>query len=342
MKSVSVYYHIFIFYLLLILILPLTGQSRYGGASMQLGLGAQNLALGGATVARVGQHDGFYYNPSAPAGTDRLRLSLMYAPSFGGFGKALANYNYVGVSLPLPQQAVLGVHWTRFSVDDIPLFPSLRGSSYADRLNNAELRPDGTPSGSFTDIEDVFYFNFSRMFSVNLALGWLFTDLPVKVPVGFTIKGLRQRIYDSSASGLGLDIGTMIKFKLGHLLDRRTIGDVAIGLAVRDISDTKIIWNTKHEDQIGRTLSFGVAFEQNVGFRDAAVHLYWTTWKRIERQHLFGLELRMSNGALRFGKNRDGLTAGVGIELWRLMFDYAFVTLDLENSHRISCSFSFK
>ncbi len=320
-------------------VFPGRGQTRYGGAATELGLGAQNLALGGAAVARLGGCDAFYYNPSASAKCEQFRLSLMYAPSFGGIGSTLANYNHVGITIPLPQQAVLGVHWTRFSVNDIPIYPGLPGASYADRLNNSDLRPDGTALGSFTDIEDIFYFNFSRVFKRKIPLGWLFTELPVEIPVGFTIKGLRQTIYESSASGLGLDIGAMMKFKLGHLLDRRAIGDLAIGLSFLNVTDTKIIWNTQHEDKIDQTLSFGVGFEQTLGFEDAVAGFYWTTYKRIKRQQLFGLELKIKHGALRLGKSRDGFSAGAGIELWRLVFDYAFVTIDLDNSHRVSCSF---
>jgi hypothetical protein len=313
---------------------------KYAGASMELGLGARALALGGSAAALTGSADAFFYNPSSLAFIKHPILSLMYAPCFGSITSPLATYHYAGMTFPLPNGGTLAVSWTRFAVDEIPVYPELQGSSFAERLNDTNLRPDGATLGYFNDVEDVYYFSFARPMNFLLPLGWLFTDLPVEMPLGLNLKLLRQRLYQSKASGLGVDVGTMIHFDLGRLLDQRAIGELTVGLSALDITQTTIVWDTRHEDRVHRTLQLGVAYQHDVGLLGAKWNLYWTQQKKYESVDLFGTEFVVKGLSIRLGKNRTGLTAGTGLQLWRLSIDYAFVSLDLNNSHRLNCSIS--
>lgn len=315
-------------------------EERYAGASLELGVGARPLSIGGAAVTMHGAIDGFYYNPAAIAYIERPTLSLMYAPTFGSVASPMANYHYLGAAYPLPAGAVISVNWTRFSVDDIPLYPKLRGDSFAERLTDINLRPDGVALGYFKDIEDVYYFSFARTFHINLPLGWLFVDLPVEIPVGVNLKLIRQSLYTGSASGSGLDLGTMIKFNMGRLFDVRSLGDLTFGFSALDVANTPLLWNTRHENRIRKTTMIGLSYKQSLGFKSADMTLYWTQRKKYERIQLFGLEFSVPHFALRAGYNGHGLSTGAGISFWRFRFDYAFTTLDFENVHRLGCTFN--
>ncbi len=327
--------------LFVFLIVPMAfAGGRYAGASMELGIGARPLSLGGSAVSLIGSAESFYYNPSSLAFIKRPVVSLMYAPCFGSITSPLANYHFAGLAFPLPNGGTVAAGWTRFAVDEIPIFPKLRGDSYADRLNDITQRPDGVALGYFQDIEDVFYFSFAKPMDLLLPLGWLYTELPVQIPFGLNLKLLRQRIYNAKASGLGIDAGTMLHFSLGKLFDHRSLGEVTIGLSALDISQTNIIWNTKKQDRVHRSVLWGAAYQQSLGLWNAKWSFYWTRYNKYESTDLFGTEFVVKGLSIRLGKNRTGLSAGTGLHLWRLRLDYAFVSLDLDNAHRLNCAIS--
>ena len=329
------------FFALLLFITALQAQNRYAGASQELGVGARALALGDATVALSGDGNLFYYNPATAGYVEKPLIMLMYAPSFGSIASPLAFYHHAGVIFPLRGDASLGLSWTRFSVENIPVFPDLAGSSFADRLFNRELRPTGEPVEEFKDTEDVYYFTFSKMLKTDLSLGWLFIDLPVKVPLGINVKLMRQKLYTASASGLGIDIGGQFSFPLGVLLDKRILGEVVLAYSIQDITRTAIVWDNNHEDHIETTHRLGAAYHQNIGRAGMQMRAYWSRYEKYDSLYLYGLEWLYKGQALRLGRNRNGLTAGAGFSFWRLNVDYAFVAIELENSHRLSCAIHF-
>jgi hypothetical protein len=319
----------------------LLADGTYAGASLELGAGARPLALGGAAAAMQNNPENFIYNPSSQAFLRHRSLSLMYAPTFASVREPLANYSYVGATIPLREDATISINWTRFTVDDIPLYPELGGNGYADRFANFDLRPDGTALGYFRDQEDVFYFTFAKMFEASFPLGWLFIDLPVQMPFGINFKVLRQSLYNSSASGLGLDIGTTLRFNLGTLLEEKKFGDLSIGFSILDATKTAIVWNSNFENRIEPSFLFGISYVHHLGPKDVDLNLFYTRLQKYDTAHLFGMELEFKRLALRIGRNRSGLTAGAGIRMWRLQVDYGFVTLDLDSSHRLSTCFAF-
>jgi len=311
---------------------------RYAGASLELGVGARPLALAGAAAALSGRAETFYYNPASLALLKRPMLSLMYAPTFGSIRSPMANYHHAGLTLPLPGGGTAALNWTRFSVDDIPIYPALRGRSFPERDRDITLRPDGTALGYFQDTEDVFYFSFARPFNFELPLGWLYIDLPIEIPVGLNLKLLRQSLYDASTSGLGVDLGVMIRFSLGTLLEKNYLGRLCLGVSAIDLTQTSVIWSTKHQDRIHRTVLLGLAYEHRRGLRGAVLRLYYTQRSKYEITDLFGGELAYRGLAVRLGYNGSGLTAGAGFGFWRLLLDYAFVATDFDDLHRMSCA----
>ncbi|HPG38643.1 MAG TPA: hypothetical protein PLP19_12390 [bacterium] len=317
---------------------------KYAGSSMELGIGARPLALGGAAAAMYGSAELFHYNPASLTFVEKPTLSLMYAPSFQSITDPLANYNYAGIALPLPGGGTIALNWTRFSVDDIPIYPDPKGSSFAERNSDKNLQMDGVALGYFEDVEDVYYFSFAKAIKSTIPLGWLYMDMPFEIPFGMNFKMIRQKLYNAQATGMGIDIGTMIKLNLGHVFDKRNMGDLAFGVSSTDVNSTAIIWNTaaKTEDHIQRAVLYGLYYQQKLGFSDARVNLYWTRYKKYDVYSIYSAEFLIKGLAIRVGKNEFGITTGAGIQFWRLMVDYAFVSNQLDDVHRLSCAIRLK
>jgi hypothetical protein len=311
---------------------------RYAGASMELGIGARPLALGGAAAAMSNTGETFFYNPASLGLLSHPHINLMYAPTFGSISDPMAAYNYMGISYPMKSGGVLALNWTRFSVDDIPIYPELNGKTFSERSSNLILRPDGTALGYFEDVEDVFYFSFAKTLESIFPLGWWYGDLPFTMPMGVNFKLLRQKLGDASASGMGIDVGTMIKFNFGTLVHQRQLGDLSFGLSIKDITQTSVIWNTQHHDQIQRTLLFGIAYSQDL-FPNISANLFYTYQNKYEKENLYGMEIAVYKlAAVRLGINSSGMTAGAGLHWKRVNADYAFVNNAYEHVHRLSCS----
>ena len=313
---------------------------KYAGASLELGVGVRAMALGNAATAMHGESELFYHNPASLGLVKTPGFSLMYAPSFGSLKSPLANYNHIGGVVPLPGGGTVALNWTRFAVDEIPLYPELKGSSYADRNRDITLRPDGTSLGTFADVEDVVYFSFSKLVEKKMPLGWLYLDLPIEASFGMNFKMIRQRLYESKASGMGMDLGTLVRFPLGVLFDKRQLGHFSMGLSWLDASQTSVIWDNQTQDKIHRTFMLGFAYEQPFG-KWGSLNLFWSQFHKYRRKNLLGAEFAIRNLSLRIGKNQAGLTAGAGVNLWKIKVDYAFVSSDFDNLNRVGCSFSF-
>jgi hypothetical protein len=285
---------------IILLLLMLTGvsitaaQGRYAGASMELGIGARPLALGGAAAALNSTGETFFYNPSSLGLLKKPHINFMYAPTFGSFAEPMAHYNYVGGAYPMQGGGTIAFNWTRFAVDEIPVYPDLKGGSFAERNKDLSLRPNGTALGYIEDVEDVFYFSFAKTLESILPLGWWYGDLPMTIPFGINFKLLRQKLGDASASGMGVDAGMMIKFNLGTLLNQRELGDMSFGLSLLDMTKTAVIWDTKHEDNIRQTLMFGISYMQPLWFSDASLNTYYTYHQKYDIKHFIGIEMSVS------------------------------------------------
>lgn len=315
-------------------------DSRYAGSAMELGAGARGLGLGGHTAALYGRAEDFYANPAAIGMLRFPCVGLMYAPTFGSLSDPMAMYHYVGGAVPLYAGGTVGLHWTRYSVDEIPLYPKLAGNSLADRLANYSLRPSGAAVARFEDVEDVFYISFARSFRPLIPMSWLYGDLPVTIPIGLNIKILRQRLYHETASALGLDLGAMILFSLERLLDMEFLGEVNVAFSALDLTQTPVVWSNRHEDRIRRTLLAGFSYQEDFG-SSVAVCIYYTRYQKYQIAHLYGVEARYRGLALRCGRGEQGPHFGAGLAWRKLIVDYAFTTYDFGVAHRLSCSFVF-
>jgi hypothetical protein len=318
---------------------PTARAGQYAGEFLRIAVGARALGLGGAYCSLTREGWAPYWNPAGCAYQERVELTVMHATLFN-----LAQHEYISLALPLPNQATLGFSWIRLSVDDIPKFPE------PGRTSEGELRIDMgnwviSPENFFSDAEDAFIFTFAKMNNLELDLGWQYFVLPMKIPLGLNLKYIRQSLEDtSSASGMGIDLGVQVQLGLDDLLDYEPLGDFSAGLNLQNVGKTALNWNTvsKHRDYVPSNVKFGFSYVHPLtSLNMLAVLAYDRDTAQGGQNHL-GLEIGYDNLlALRLGTEGKELTLGGGLEIWRVTLDYAFVSYDLGNIHRISSSASF-
>lgn len=329
-----------VWFMLLMVSSSLAG-TKYTAAFLDIGVSAKALSLGGAYVAQHGESSGFFWNPAGLGTVVGTELCAMYSALYGSLAEPLANFNHLGASTTLPGGAHLAINWIRFAVDEIPRYPDLKGKSLGQRLTNPDLRPSGVALGYFKDTEDAVYFSFAKDNNFKLPLGWLYLDLPIQFPVGINFKWIRQRLFDSRSSGLGLDIGALLRFDMGLLWNTRWMGYFAFGVSAIDLTQTVLTWSTDHEETIERNIMVGASYEQPLPFKKSTLHFFWTHMSRYKGSQHFGIEFDAKGIALRCGLNDMSFSAGAGLRFWKLRIDYAFVTQDLGNSHRIGGAVCF-
>jgi hypothetical protein len=310
---------------------------QYAGEFLQVAAGARALGLGGAycSLARGGFSP--YWNPAGSAHQDHVTIALQHATLY-----EIAQHEYINLALPLPGEATLGFTWIRLGVDDIPVFPE------PGRTSDGELRPVEEwivqPAEYFSDAEDAFLLTFAKLNRIDFDLGWQYFVVPLDLSLGLNLKYLRQKLGDASATGMGIDMGSQLSFGMDRLLDFEPLGDFSFGLNMQNIGKTAISWDTetKHRDHIPFNLKFGFGYVQPIGMGGTRATFAYDRDTVYGGRNHFGLELAYRRLlALRLGAEGEELTMGAGMHIWRVGLDYAFVSYDLGNIHRISGSLDF-
>ncbi|MFQ5708579.1 MAG: hypothetical protein ACE5HO_14075 [bacterium] len=312
---------------------------KFAGSFLEIGVGARPLGMGGAYVAVANDGTAFYWNPAGLALVEKPEITFMYSTNFGGITDPLANYNHAGFALPLPGDATLSINWIRLSVDDIPQFPELAGDNLADRLRDPALRPNGVPVGLFGDTEDAFFFSFAKLNKFRVNLGWQYLSFPVEIPIGINLKVIQQKLFEDKASGLGIDVGAMIRFGIGEMLDSDHLGKLGFGFNIQDISKTNLTWTSRHQDQIPVNLKWGFSYSQPIGLMNSELLFSYGKDTRYGGESHWGVEYSLKTVFFRLGSNDGSFTAGTGFHLWKVRLDYAFLGYDLGNVHRLSGAF---
>lgn len=324
--------------------------TRYAGAFLELGIGARSMGMGEAFTAVADDGSAFYWNPAGASTMLRPEVSGMYASLF----KGLVRHFHIGFTRPLYGAGAVSVNWVRLTVPDIPLYNSALlndiTSSYDTRVAEAGESPFGdwntnaltdAASGFSDSNDDALFITLSKQNKVDLDFGWQYFVMPITIPVGLNVKLIRQTLFENKGSALGFDFGTMLKFGLDDLLDDSRLGKITFGLAVKDLWNTKVTWNTdsRHGDQIKRSWHVGGSYLQPLPKIGGQLLLAYTLRKRYSSRDYLGLEYLYYNRlAVRFGLADSKFTAGIGLKVSLFHIDYAFRTHELGGSHRINTS----
>jgi hypothetical protein len=330
--------------LLIIFLLPvmsLAADTKYGGAFLELGVGARPLALGSAYVSLADDGSGFYWNPGGVSFGRQMRVTLMYANLFN----SLENHGFISASLPIFGGAVISASWIRLAVDNIPRFDDLDlDRTYQERKGDPALWLTDPAQGTFNFASNAYFITFSKLAKVKVDLGWQYFELPFEIGYGLNFKMLDLKLADKTGSGLGLDGGVRIALGLDDLFADENYGVLNFGLAVQDLFGTNITWDTasKQQDRVERNWRYGMSYSQPLNFIRSQVLLLYDLNSKYKGSVHLGLEFTYKKFlALRFGSNDGQFTAGAGLAYWGVGIDYAFQLHDLGNMHRVGVSFTF-
>jgi hypothetical protein len=311
-------------------------QSKYVGSFLEIPVGAQALGMGDAFVSLADDGTAFHYNPAGTALIDSKILSMMYSSQYGALFSPLSNFFFVGYAQKL-QDLNVSVNWVRLSVDNIPSEPDL--TVYDSPAQRELLVKSGQDYGSFTSADDGIYLNISRMFKFDLDFGWSLFKIPVQLPVGINFKIIHRSLDGRVASGVGLDGGFMLRFPIGTIGQNQKSGMFSFGMNIRDVTNTRIAWDTQTNEVIPRSYVWGASYDAPISIISGDVIV---TVNRDTRygDFLIGGEYVYKNLlALRIGSDASNITAGAGIDLNFMHVDYAFLAQDLGNVNRVSASF---
>jgi hypothetical protein len=184
----------------------------------------------------------------------------------------------------------------------------------------------------------------AKTYKLDIDFGWQYFVFPTEIPIGINVKFIRQSLFNQTASGLGFDFGTMFKFGLNDLLDNNKLGKVSFGLAIKDLFETRLTWNTasRQSGNIRRSWYIGASYFQPLSDINGKLLFAYAFETNYDKVHHLGFEYWYHERlALRFGLDNQQFTAGVGIKVAIFNFDYAFKGHELGGSHRISTSIRF-
>ncbi|MEW6685528.1 MAG: UPF0164 family protein [Candidatus Edwardsbacteria bacterium] len=301
---------------------------KYAGEFLELGVGGKALGMGSAFVSLADDGSAPYWNPAGLAQIRHFSVTLMHASIFSG----LANHDFLSYVQPISKEANLSISWIRLGIDDIPRFGELVGTA-EDRQRDPQLRPSGEPLGYFEDRENAVFLSFARAFYTE------FKNKPFGFSVGANFKYLAQKLDNHWGTGIGFDLGGLLKFSGAEVFGGKDLGDFSFALKLSDLGRTNILWNTpsEHGDAIPMHLILGGSYTQSLPLIKSQIIFSADKETHYEQKYHFGLEYSFRNCVfLRGGANYKSPTAGVGLKIWHFKIDYAFCSYELGNTHRLS------
>lgn len=181
---------------------------KYSNNFLSIGVGARNLAMGGAVNATISDVTAGYWNPAGLVGKIPNReIMLMHAEYF----QNVANYDYIALAQRLDHQSSMGVSILRLGVDDIPNTLNLIDPSGNLNYNNVS---------SFSAADYGVLFSYGRQSK----------DETLKY--GANVKIIRRVVGNfATAWGFGIDIGIQKKIKTWQF-----------GAVLKDATQTFNIW----------------------------------------------------------------------------------------------------
>jgi hypothetical protein len=316
--------------LLLISCFPVMGAEKYAGEFLSLGAGARALGMGGSFTAVADDGTSAYWNPAGLGGLKRTELTFMHTTMFG-----LDKYDYLNCVQPFGKTGTFGFSWARLGIDDIPL-TLLPNSNPISASNRPFI------SSYMQDTENAFMLSYGKRLKASVLKD---------VQLGGTLKFIYNSVSKANrnAIGFGSDVGLI--WRASFLSDKQepNSSDISLGVMAQDFFKTRLIWNTtsspSHTDVVQPNLKVGVAYTRM--FPGISSHALYS----IDANTRYGLEMRYGVEyvladllSLRVGLQGSDFTAGAGLNVsftkgesgLSFIVDYAFLSHELGNTHRIS------
>ena len=290
--------------------------SRYAGDPLLLGAGARPLGMGSAFVAISDDATAIYWNPAGLSRLSSAEAHAQHAEQFGG----TVNHDVFTLAGP-SRVGGIGIGLLRLGVDGI----KLTASEDPSRPTAPDNRPLVLDEVGTTD------------YSLHLAYG---KALRPNLSVGVSIKLIWRHLHVGSGSGYGIDLGLLYAPRQG----------VSLGLAVRNLTRTRIAFDSGETDRIPPSLLFGLAYTK--AFTGIKSQITWSTSFHLgeEKSETEGLQGFQAGAEYRYrrrltfrmGSENGQFTAGAGVRFHRLGLDLAFLDHgQLNNAYRVSAFIRF-
>lgn len=214
---------------LVALLVPLSpwAQSRiYVNEYLNIGVGARNLALGGASSATTGDVYSAFWNTAGLLDIETdIEGGFMHAEYFAGIFK----YDYGGVAMPLKNKnRAVGISFIRFATDNIPYT-----IDYV------------LPDGSFDDskLRGFSAGDYAVLLSYAQKLPVFRKNPEIITTAGANAKVIYRHVGSmANAWGFGIDLGLQMKYRAWRF-----------GLMMKDITTSYTAWSfhlTEREKQV--------------------------------------------------------------------------------------------
>lgn len=306
---------------------------------LSIGVGARANSMGGAFSAVANDVSALYWNPAGIANINETQTLFSYTKMFADI-----NINYFGLVIPAGEYGTFGASVTALNVGDMEV--------------TTEFLPEGTgekfSAGSYS-----FALSFAKYITEDFA-------------VGANVKYIQESIYNSRASGIAFDIGTVFKTPFYGVKFASSISNYGSkmqmtgdDLLIRHDPDPQRAGNNQTIDAYYKTDEFELPLRLQVGIaRDFQVldeHRFTIAidaihpndnnqWINVGGEiSLFNnlVSLRGGYKTLFLKDTQEGLTLGAGIQydglgFFKIAVDYSYQQLKyLNNMHSFSVILGF-
>lgn len=308
--------------ILAILFAPMSAlaeEGDYTSEVLAIGVGARALGMGGAFVGAATDATAAYWNPAGLSFVDKVEITTIHATQ-----SSIQTYDFFNVAFNTNKAGSYAISYIRLAVDEIPV-TTAAGPTVITTTSDVEM---------------------AALFSG----GWRFAK---RYAVGATIKLIKNDVYTASAFGYGSDIGFLVK----------PVKQLGIGLSIRDYTGgSQVKWKgtpTSPTQKIAPNVKAGFSFMHELGKRVDSVGakvptstitvnadmdtLYMS--KGLNKYH-FGLEywyrqfVALRGGfethGFKFDKDAFAPSFGLGVWVYLMEVDYAYVNFEISPTHYLS------
>jgi len=319
----------------------LMGQSKIGSSAapfLNIAIGPRAVSMGGTFVAIASDVSALYWNPAGASRTETNEAMFSHSKWFADI-----NYNWAGTMLNLGGAGTIGLSVTYLD--------------YGDMEVTTLAEQDGT--GQFFTASDM---------SLGLTYAYNLTD---RFSIGGNVKYIQQKIWNSSASSIAIDLGVLFLSDIYGLRIGATITNFGSAMSMdgkdllvqHDIdpnssgNNDQILAKLQTDDfPLPLTFKIGLAMDlvdsENHRFTLAADALHPNDNSEsvnVGAEYMFYniIAFRVGYKSLFLDNTEEGLTAGVGINYnfttdLGVRFDYAYQSFGiLDNTQHFSVGIKF-